>query len=344
MSDSISISGSDPVVGLTFSPPNELGFVLDTLEVSEELGRPFLITLDVSSEKPHGDLHTLLGGSATVTLNYPKRAKRYFNGIVARANYRGLASGAYRYRIELRPWIWLLDHQADCRIFSTKSPWTIMTGLFRDAGYTDFSDKRQNASGDVSLDYCVQYRETTLAFVTRLMELYGLYYYATHADGTHTIVFADDPNSHTAAPKAIPYNYEQTDWRAVGDHLWSFTADAQIQPGAYTLREYNFTTPKADLTAKSLLPGQHTHGSDEVYDYPGLYDVANDGQTIAQVRMQGFDTRRQVYSGTSNSRALGTGTKFTLSGFPDTTANQEYLIVSSICTVERAETRAFPGP
>jgi len=338
---SSSNTGTDTFVKLAITPDTGLDFTLDTMEATEELGRPFTITLDVSSDKPKGDLHAILGSSATVTLTYPNKPDRHFNGIVSRANYRGLTGGGYRYQLELRPWIWLLSHKQDCRIFSSKSPWTIMTELFRDGGFTDFADKRQNSAGDTVLDYCVQYRETTLDFVTRLMEQYGLYYYIVHKDGAHTVTFADDPNSHASAGQAIPYQYDQTDWRAAADHIWDWSADTQIQPGAYVYREYNFTTPKADLTGKSLGPGQHTYGASEVYDYPGRYDVADDGQKAAQVRMQDFAIRRQVYGGTSNSRLLGAGTKFTLSSFPDDAANQEYLVVESVCSVQRAETRSF---
>lgn len=333
--------GGTEFVTLTVTPDTGLGFVLDTLEANEELGRPFTILLDVSADTPKGDLHGILGSSATVKLSYPNKPVRYFNGIIARAQYRGLSAGGYRYHLELRPWIWLLSHQQDCCIFSNKSPWTIMTDLFRAAGFTGFADKRQNASGDTVLDYCVQYRETTLDFVTRLMEQYGLYYYVTHTDGAHTINFADDPNSHTALSEPIPYMYNQSGWAAAQDHVWDWSGDAGIQPGASTFRDYNFTTPKADLTAKSLIPGGYTHGSSEVYDYPGLYDTANDGQKAAQIRMQGYATRGQSFGGTSNSRALGTGGKFTLSDFAETTANQEYLVVGSVCTVARAEAAAI---
>ena len=183
--------------------------------------------------------------------------------------------------------------------------------------------------------------ESTFDFVTRLMERFGLYYFVTHAEGAHTLNFADDPASHTALTEAIPYRFREADWHSTDDQLWDWSAEAQIQPGAYTLRDYNFTTPKADLTAKSLLAGGHTYGTNEVYDYPGQYDVANDGQKAAQVRMQDFAARRQVSGGTSNSRKLGCGSRFTLSDFPDAAANQEYLVIESICTVERAETRAF---
>ena len=333
-------SAGTPMITLTVSPDPGLSFILDTMEATEELGRPFSIVLDVSSAKPKGDLHTLLGSSATVSLTFPQKAARYFNGIVARIQYLGLTSGGYGYRLELRPWIWLLSRQQDCRIFSAKSPWDIMTGIFRDAGFTAFADKRQNTAGGTAVDYCVQYRETTLDFVTRLMEEYGIYYYATHADGAHTINFADDPNSHTALSDAIPYRYDQGDWRQADDHLWDWSADAQVQPGAYALNDYNFTTPKADLSAKSLKAGGHTYGTSEVYDFPGLYDTADDGTSAAKVRMTALTAKLQVYGGTSNSRLLGTGCKFTLSEFQDTTANQAYLVTHSVCTVQRAETRA----
>ena len=334
-------SGADPFVTLTITPDSGLAFVLDSMTATEELGRPFLIVLDVSSGEAKGDLHAMLGSSATVALSHPTKDKRYFNGIVARVVYRGLSGGAYRYRLELRPWIWLLLHQQDCRIFSAQSAWTIMTTLFRDAGFTDFSDKRQNASGDAVLDYCVQYRESTYDFVTRLMEQFGIYFFVTHADGAHTVVFADDPNSHTAISKAIPYQYEQTDWRTADDHIWDWEAEAQIQPGAYTVREYNFTTPKADLTAKSLIAGKHTYGTNEVYDFPGLYETADDGQKYAQIRMQDRESQRQIHGGSSNGRGLGAGVKFTLSGFSDTTVNQEYLVTESVCSIRNAETRSF---
>ncbi len=339
MSDSQSDS-PNPYVTLTVAPDTGLSLVLDGMRAMEELGRPFLIELDVSSGTAKGDLHTILGSVATVKLTHPDKATRYFSGIVARMTYDGLTGGAYRYRVELRPWIWLLSQEQDCCIFSSKSPWDIMTGLFRDQGFTDFADKRQNSAGDTVLDYCVQYRESTFHFVTRLMEQFGIYYYVTHADGSHTINFADDPNSHTAVATAIPYRYDETRYKSEDDFIWDWSAEAQIQPGAVTYREYNFTTPKADLTAKSIIAGGHTYGSSEVYDYPGLYDVAANGTTLAQVQMQDLNSRRLFYGGTSNARSLGAGVKFTLSGFPDEAVNQDYLVTHSVCTITAEETRS----
>ena len=85
------------------------------------------------------------------------------------------------------------------------------------------------------------------------MEQYGLYYYFTHADGEHTLVMADDPNSHTALTNAIPFHTEETDYRRVDDHVCQWSSDLQLHSGAFTFRDYNFTTPSADLTAKRTI-------------------------------------------------------------------------------------------
>ena len=327
-------------VTLTVSPETELDLVINALTASEELGRPFLINLDVSSKTAKSDLNTLLGRSVTVKLSQEAGSERYFNGILARFAYAGLSAGAYRYRMELRPWIWLLSQQQDCRIFQNQSPWDIITAVFRDAGFADFSDKRQNQAGSTVLTYCVQYRETSLDFVTRLMEEYGLYYFFEHSDGRHVVALADDPNSHASAGAAIPFDFGQTEWRKVDDHIWNWFGDALIRPGSYALRDYNFTTPSADLTAKSTLQGSHTYGASEVYDYPGDYETVSDGQKLAAVRMQERAMLRQSYSGSSNSRLLMTGKKFTLSEFPEADQNAEYLITRTTCSVSVAEALA----
>ena len=192
-------------IKLTISPDPGLELILDAMTAEEELGRPFLITVDVSCKTAQSDLYTHLGASVTVTLTPQEGDARYFNGILARFAFTGFGGGAFRYRLELRPWIWLLSQVQDCKIFQAKSAWDIIMAVFQAAGFSDYADKRQNSAGSAVLTYCVQYRETSLDFVTRLMEEYGIYYFVTHTDGSHVINLADDPNSHVSVGAAIPY-------------------------------------------------------------------------------------------------------------------------------------------
>lgn len=325
-------------VKITIDPDPGITLQLDGLKAEEELGRPFKYDLSLSSDKSTADLSSWLGASCTLQImQSDKTTKRYFNAIVARAVYDGLLGGAYRYRLELRPWIWLLSRKQDCYIYQNMTVWAIIQDIFSRASFTAISDKRQNSSGSQTLEFCVQYNETSMDFVTRLMEKYGLYYYFTHADGQHTLVFADDPNSHTALTNAIPFVLRQTSYVTVDDHIWEWETDQKLQPGTATFNDYNFTTPSADLTSKTSQSASHPYSSFEVYEFPGPYAIAADGTTIANVRMQRFTRQTLTLRGVSNSRQIYTGCKLTLSGFSDTSQNIEYLVIGAHYTLAEAE-------
>ncbi len=362
-SSSGTVTNSNPYATITISPPAEIDFVFDGLTVTEELNKPFDMVMDVSSNLATGQLIPLLGSSLTLTLRQSaplpqgqsgggqgqsdgsqpsagERPTRYFNGIMVHVEYAGMAQGAYRYHIELKPWIWLLSRVHDCKIYQNQTAWQVITSVFRDNGFSDFSDKRQNGSGEISMENCVQYHESSLDFVTRLMELYGIYYYYQHEESGHSIVFADDPNSHTALPDEIPYSRDMTESRTVDDHIWSFSSKTKLQPGAVSARAYNFTTPSADLTAKSRQPGAHTHGGFEVFNYPGTYDTAAHGQALADVRMQNLVARRHQMGGASNARGLRTGVRMSMGGFQEDEMNQSYLITKSTTTIGMGDSKS----
>ena len=49
-------------------------------------------------------------------------------------------------------------------------------------------------------DYCVQYRESDLDFISRLLEEEGIFYFFEHTKDKHTMVFADAPAAIKAGP------------------------------------------------------------------------------------------------------------------------------------------------
>src|SRR5215469_15822544 len=142
-SDTSQAIAANAWVEVDFSPDPGYQLIFDGIHAHEELGRPFLFEIDTSSGEPHPDVGKLVGTSATVWLAQSEKSNdRFFNGIVTRIVSAGLAGGAYRYRVEVRPWIWLLTRIADCRIFQNLSPFQIITKIFRDAGFSDFKDGR----------------------------------------------------------------------------------------------------------------------------------------------------------------------------------------------------------
>jgi type VI secretion system secreted protein VgrG len=343
MSDSDSET-TTKYTNVTIDPDPGFTLALDELTGTEELGRPFLYVALMSSDKAKGDLMSLLGSSMTISIQQSQDGtKRYFNGYIGRIEYAGLTGGAASYRVELRPWIWLLSHQQDCIIYQNQSPWAIIMAVFQKAGFTDYKDQRQNQAGSTTLDYCVQYDETSFDFVTRLMEEFGIYYYYTHDNGKHTLVFCDDPNCHTSVGDAIPFGSQSTEVRAVEGHIWQWSSELAVVTGTYTYRDYNFTTPSADLTVRSSLSATHPYGTYEAYRYPGLYDTTQNGKPLADLRIQDITARRQITFGASNSRLLYTGCKFTLSGFYEDSENVEYIVVRATYSVAIGEGMATTG-
>ncbi len=191
-SSSSSSASTQSFISIAISPDPGIALKLHSLHATEERGRPFQYDLALTSDSATSDLTSWLGASCTLGLTLADSSKRYFNGIIARAVYDGLTGGAYHYRLELRPWIWLLSRVQDCYIYQNMTVWAIIGDIFTRNSFTATSDKRQNSSGSETLEYCVQYNESSMDFVTRLMEKYGLYYYFTHTASDHTLVFADD--------------------------------------------------------------------------------------------------------------------------------------------------------
>jgi type VI secretion system secreted protein VgrG len=332
MSGSASDVATRAWVEIDFSPDPGFTLIFDEIDATEELGRPFLYRVSASAGTRIANVNSLIGSTASIWLSQSTEGKedKYFNAVVTKVVATGQSGGAYRYKLELRPWVWLLSRVTDCRIFNNMSAFDIISKVFRDAGFSDFSDSRSAAAGDTVLEYCVQYRESSLDFVHRLMEQYGIYYYFTHTKSKHTLVFADDPNSHTDQGDPISFAYDQTEIRTVGDHVWAWSAAMALESGKYTFQDYDFTKPSADLTSKTTIAGSHDSYKDlEIYEYPGLYIDTGVGQKATDLHLQAITRNRLVISAESNARGLHSGSLFTLKDHPASSENKTYLIIKS---------------
>ena len=296
--------------------------------ITEQLGRLFSMELELSSEDPALDFSTVVGGNATIRLEL-NNATRYWNGYVSRFVQTEADSAAGgRYRMTLVPWLWFLTRTADCRIFQNMTVPDIVKQVFKDQGFTDIKDSL--TSTYPPWENCVQYRETDFNFVSRLMEHEGIYYFFEHENGKHTLVLADNISAHSAFP-----NYDTINFRtarggaATTEAITGWTLEQEVQPGAYSLNDFNFETPKTSLLAKSQISNPSAQSSFEVYDYPGEYDSQGNGTEYSQIRIEELQSRYEVVHGVTNARGAATGYTFTLANSPRKDQNRSYLITSA---------------
>ena len=184
------------------TPLGENVLALIKLDGSEVLGDMFQFNIEALSEKENIDFDKALGQGCMLKLDAYEKKKRIYHGVMTEAQWIGKIEDFFHYRITLRPWFWLLGHKADCRIFLDKDVKDIIKDVFDKAGFHDYEFR---TNGDYEkIPYCVQYRETDLAFVSRLMELYGIYYFFEHSDEKHLMVLANSRSSHKPVPGSVP--------------------------------------------------------------------------------------------------------------------------------------------
>lgn len=298
------------------------------MSVKEELGRLFQINIDLLSEDPSIKLPDILGQNITVSLDLNDDETRYFNGFVSRFAQVGEEGRLSRYQATVSPWLWFLTRTSDCRIFQEMTVPDIIKKVFRDAGFSDFEDKLNGSYRQWV--YCVQYRETDFNFVSRLMEQEGIYYFFQHEDGKHMLVLSDGYSSHepVSGYEEIPY-YPPSGNTTQPEHVSSWVLSQQIQPGSYTLDEYDFERPKADLLVRSNISRQHQHAEYEIYDYPGEYPDSSDGDNYVKARIEELQSQYEILEGESDARGIMVGALFNLTNYPRSDQNREYLITSA---------------
>ncbi|CAH0320738.1 MULTISPECIES: type VI secretion system tip protein TssI/VgrG [Pseudomonas] len=294
----------------------------------EELGRLFSYELQLHSLDNAIDLNQLLGKPMCLSLQLDGGGERHFHGIVARCSQNVDQGQFASYQATLRPWLWLLTRTSDCRIFQNLTIPQIIKQVFRDLGFSDFEDALSRPYRE--WEYCVQYRETSFDFVSRLMEQEGIYYFFRHEQGRHVLVLADAYGAHTSAPgyASVPY-YPKNEQQRERDHIHDWHLAQQVQPGSLELNDYDFQRPSARIDVRSAMPRPHTAGDYPLYDYPGTYVQSADGEHYARTRIEALQTLHEQVELAGNARGLGSGHLFSLTGFSRHDQNREYLIVGT---------------
>jgi type VI secretion system secreted protein VgrG len=302
----------------------------------ERLSTPFQFWLDMLSEQSDLDFSQIVGKGVTISVTATGGTTRYIHGIMTRFVQAGTSDRFTAYFGELRPTLWLLGLCSDHRIYQQKSVLDIVKDVFSRLGVTDVRDATTQTY--TARDYCVQYGESALNFVARLLAEEGIHYYFEHVSGKHTLVLADDSDAHTAltAPTAIRYTTAGRDHEA-DDVILACTMEQQVVSNQYVLDDYEFTTSTTELA----VTGTEGDGALSLYEYPGNYSVKDRGEALAKLRLEALETDAKVLRGDSTVRTFVTGYTFTVAGHPRSDVNASYLLraVSHSATADEYRNR-----
>jgi type VI secretion system secreted protein VgrG len=296
---------------------------------SEALSGLFDFDIKFHSKQSGLSAKAMLGKDITLKVETEGgKGVRHFNGICTRFGSGGREGEHLVYTAKIRPWLWLAGKRSDCKIFQFKKVPDIISEVLGRYGFA-LSLKIKKTYRE--WDYCVQYQETDLNFVMRLMEHEGIYFYFEHQEGSHTLVLADDASCHSALPGKSSIKYLGVDAAAVADeeHFNSWQVLEEVHSGEYITDDYDFTNPRADLKTKRKNPMGHTQDGWERYMWPGGYVKVGDGETYTGVRLESLESEYERTQGQTTVRTMATGYLFNLERCPRADQNREYLAIAS---------------
>lgn len=155
--------------------------LLQELRGYEGISRLFSYELELLAYENNSiSFEDIVGQKVSITIHLPDGTPRYISGYISRFTQGDTDDRFFtHYQAQVVPWLWFLTRQQDCRIFQNLAVNDIISQVFNLFDFKDFRLSLKNTYPQ--LEYCVQYRETSFNFVSRLMEEFGIFYYFDHS-------------------------------------------------------------------------------------------------------------------------------------------------------------------
>jgi len=273
----------------------------------EGISSLFRVDIQALSPDPDIDLSSILGQPASLrvvhgTAHLVDLGERVFQGIVSSiAQVRAEEKGLTAYEITLVPALALLAHRRDHRVFQHLSAPDIVQEILSDwhIAFTPRIEPEQHPT----LEVCVQYGESDLDFVSRLLEAAGIAYLEGDA-ADPTLLLTDHPTSAPLRPGLpIPF-VDNPNQASEKEYVTRVHAAREVRPGARVTRDYDFRNPgvpqageaKAEGFEQRLSLAEYTPGAFLIEGQKGGDTPVADGHGVAR--------HNEPWARTSVSRAL----------------------------------------
>ena len=310
-------------------------FDVISFKLTEGLSEPFRLELQLSSFDPNISFSALMDQSVTFTFWQGEQPVRYLNGIVTSFGVGKTGFVRTHYQMVVEPALARAAFQSDSRIFQHQNSEKIIRTLLQKNRVEKVSF--EPLPSDWEREYCVQYRETDLAFIERLAAEEGWYYYFDHRADNHELRFG---HQSIASPilGTLTYNAKPAGDRSFAC-LWRFDYCRKVTTTSQTLRDYTFLNPNYNLehqhhsqasaltdnsTSKSAVNSETVY---EKYDYPGRYKKDEQGNPFSLYRLESELALSETANAAGDDMRVIPGYGFTLEGHANSAFNQDWLVV-----------------
>jgi len=273
---------------------------------TEKISELFEFDVEIVSMNVELSPDDVAGATASLVFEAEGQEIRQIHGMIARVEDRLDTEVEYRtFVLKLVPRAWRLMMVEMQEIYLQMSVPDIIRQKLDLVGLGEDVEFMMNDEYPVR-DFVVQYRETDVAFISRLTEHLGISFSFDHHSGTDRIVFTDHTygfREHAEDPE-VPF-------RSRGDKrdVFQIKSVTQIIPATYAVQDYNYRTPHVDLNSAHELESGYAGG---VIEYGTHFKTTQEGDKFAQIRAEERQSTRQVFEGSSDRCTFSAGTRMHL--------------------------------
>ncbi|EKR4921244.1 type VI secretion system tip protein VgrG [Escherichia coli] len=328
----VTLSGSAVPDGmLLFASLGGTETVGELFTYSIKLKTPDTLNLGYVSPAANLQLKPMVGKDLCVNIELDGGGKRYISGLVTAARVAGHQGRSVVYELRLEPWLKILTHTSDYKAFQNKNVVDILDEVLDE--YPWPVEKRL-VENYPTLAWQVQYGETDFAFIQRLMQEWGIYWWFEHSENSHTLVLADAINVHKACADSPLVCYYQKGLKLDKEFIHTITANESLRSGQWVLNDFDFMKPRSLLKSTVANPRETGLAEYEHYEWPGDYFTKSEGEMLTRIRMEEQRSPGSRVQGSGNIRTLMTGFTFTLENYPTAEVNREYLLVQTTLFIQ----------
>jgi type VI secretion system VgrG family protein len=246
-----------------------------------------------------------------------------FKGAISEFRRIATTASHSRYIAVLRPALSSLTRRHGSRVYQNMTIKDVVDTVMTNASVGPVTDGL-NATHP-SWEYRVQYKESDLNFISRLMEEEGIYFVFTHSAGGPEVTLADDNTAGPVAANSPASYYGHNTSPATPGEEYIQTLDQALRPaiGKVTLGDYDFVIPII-FGSTAQVPD----GPSEFHEFGTLASNTADSARLAALRLEQFQSDRSLMTGTANTPSFHPGAKFTLTDHTSTGFAGTYLITS----------------
>jgi len=170
---SVSGCGEEPTV-LSFE-------LLEGISGDDELNVAFLASSGCSE--------ALLGQEANFSFEYEGK-KEFYNGMVTRCSEEQSGTGFSRFDVCVKTLRHSLDKEKNCAVYCDTDAETVIRSLLKKAGIS----AKCKLNSFYEMDFKMQYNESDLDFLQRLLEDFSIIEFAKHSENGSELIISDSDN------------------------------------------------------------------------------------------------------------------------------------------------------